>query len=54
MFSLDVAKLLLKGQSDIIRDIIADYVINKFTLGIKNNVSEFFKVLYSNFWLVTL
>ena len=44
MFSLDVAELLLEGLGDIIRDIVADDVINEFTLGIKNDVPELVEV----------
>jgi hypothetical protein len=33
-----VVKLLLEGLGDIIRDIVADDIIDKFTLGVKDDV----------------
>ena len=54
MFSLDVVELLLEGLGDIIRDIVADYVIDEFTLGVKDDVSELVEVHDHHFRLVTL
>lgn len=52
MVGLYVSKLLLQGLSNILRDIVADDVLDELTLSVKNDIPKLIEIYNHYFWLV--
>jgi hypothetical protein len=52
MVGLYVSELLLQGLSNILRDIVADDVLDELTLSVKNDIPKLIEIYNHYFWLV--